>query len=78
MVEEEKPIASAALLCRKMMGFAHPTRCPVDGIRIAGRATQGVIVFSNAEGERVRRSSGSPRKATAATHDRIPVHFDRF
>jgi DNA gyrase subunit A len=28
-------------------------RCPVDGIRIAGRSTQGVIVFSTAEGERV-------------------------
>jgi DNA gyrase subunit A len=28
-------------------------RCPVDGIRIAGRATQGVIVFSTAESERV-------------------------
>ena len=28
-------------------------RCPVDGIRIAGRATQGVIVFSTADGERV-------------------------
>jgi DNA gyrase subunit A len=28
-------------------------RCPVHGIRIAGRATQGVIVFSTAEGERV-------------------------
>jgi DNA gyrase subunit A len=28
-------------------------RCPVNGIRIAGRATQGVIVFSTAEGERV-------------------------
>ena len=28
-------------------------RCPVDGIRIAGRATQGVIVFTTAEGERV-------------------------
>jgi len=28
-------------------------RCPVDGIRIAGRATQGVIVFSTSEGERV-------------------------
>jgi DNA gyrase subunit A len=27
--------------------------CPVDGIRIAGRSTQGVIVFSTAEGERV-------------------------
>jgi DNA gyrase subunit A len=28
-------------------------RCPVDGIRIAGRATQGVIVFSTGEGELV-------------------------
>ena len=28
-------------------------RCPVDGIRIAGRSTQGVIVFNTAEGERV-------------------------
>jgi len=28
-------------------------RVPVEGIRIAGRATQGVIVFRAAEGERV-------------------------
>jgi DNA gyrase subunit A len=28
-------------------------RCPVNGIRIAGRSTQGVIVFNTAEGERV-------------------------
>jgi DNA gyrase subunit A len=28
-------------------------RCPVDGIRIAGRSTQGVIVLSTAEDERV-------------------------
>jgi DNA gyrase subunit A len=28
-------------------------RCPVDGIRIAGRSTQGVIVFDTADGERV-------------------------
>jgi DNA gyrase subunit A len=28
-------------------------RCPVDGIRLAGRSTQGVIVFSTAEGEKV-------------------------
>jgi len=28
-------------------------RCPVDGIRIAGRGTQGVIVFDTAEGEKV-------------------------
>jgi DNA gyrase subunit A len=28
-------------------------RCPVDGIRIAGRSTQGVIVFNTAETEKV-------------------------
>jgi DNA gyrase subunit A len=28
-------------------------RCPVDGIRLAGRSTQGVIVFDTAESERV-------------------------
>ncbi len=28
-------------------------RCPVNGIRVAGRGTQGVIVFNTAEGERV-------------------------
>ena len=28
-------------------------RCPVDGIRIVGRGSQGVIVFDTAEGERV-------------------------
>ncbi|MFI5012403.1 MAG: DNA gyrase subunit A [Hyphomicrobiales bacterium] len=28
-------------------------RCPVEGIRVAGRATQGVIVLNTAEGERV-------------------------
>jgi len=28
-------------------------RCPIDGIRIAGRPTQGVIVFDTAEEERV-------------------------
>jgi DNA gyrase subunit A len=28
-------------------------RCPVNGIRIAGRSTQGVIVFSTGEGEKV-------------------------
>jgi DNA gyrase subunit A len=28
-------------------------RCPVDGIRIAGRSTQGVIVFDTAQDERV-------------------------
>ena len=28
-------------------------RCPIDGIRIAGRSTQGVIVFNTAADERV-------------------------
>ena len=28
-------------------------RCPVEGIRVAGRSTQGVIVFNTAEGESV-------------------------
>jgi len=28
-------------------------RCPVDGIRVAGRGTQGVIVFNTAAGEQV-------------------------
>jgi DNA gyrase subunit A len=28
-------------------------RCPVEGIRVAGRATQGVIIFDTAEKERV-------------------------
>jgi len=28
-------------------------RCPVNGIRVAGRATQGVTVFDTAEGEKV-------------------------
>ncbi len=28
-------------------------RCPVDGIRLAGRSTQGVIVFDTAESEKV-------------------------
>lgn len=28
-------------------------RCPVNGIRIAGRSTQGVIVFNTADDEKV-------------------------
>ena len=45
-------------------------RCPVDGIRIAGRSTQGVIVFSTAEGEKVGvgradQRGGRPRTARA-------------
>ncbi len=38
-------------------------RCPVDGIRIAGRSTQGVIVFSTAEGERVVSVEGLSEEA---------------
>ena len=33
-------------------------RCPVDGIRIAGRSTQGVIVFSTGQGEKVASVEG--------------------
>ena len=46
-------------------------RCPVDGIRIAGRSTQGVIVFNTAEDEHVvsverltRRGRGERRVAS--------------
>ena len=49
-------------------------RCPVDGIRVAGRATQGVIVFDTATGEQVvaveriteedSRASGEEPRAT--------------
>ncbi|WGJ14203.1 DNA gyrase subunit A [Methylocapsa sp. D3K7] len=49
-------------------------RCPVDGIRVAGRATQGVIVFDTATGEQVvaveriteedSRASGDEPRAT--------------
>lgn len=35
-------------------------RCPVDGIRIAGRATQGVIVFKTAKDELVVSVEGIP------------------
>ena len=44
-------------------------RCPVDGIRIAGRSTQGVIVFDTAEGERVVSVEhiGEREKARTAT-----------
>jgi DNA gyrase subunit A len=28
-------------------------RCPVEGIRVAGRSTQGVIVFNTADDEHV-------------------------
>ena len=37
-------------------------RTPVNGIRIAGRSTQGVIVFSTAENEKVRRGRAHQRR----------------
>ena len=40
-------------------------RCPVDGIRIAGRSTQGVIVFSTSDGEKV----ASVERLTEDTQD---------
>ncbi len=43
-------------------------RCPVEGIRIAGRSTQGVIVFDTAEDEHVvsvEHIGEEPRMATA-------------
>ena len=56
-------------------------RCPVDGIRIAGRSTQGVIVFSTGEGEKVasverltrggrttRATAGSEETSTTGAH----------
>ena len=49
-------------------------RCPVEGIRIAGRATQGVIVFDTAEEERVvsvERIS-EPEGEEGADEDRKP------
>ena len=42
-------------------------RCPVEGIRIAGRSTQGVIVFDTAEDEHVvsvEHIGEDPRTAT--------------
>jgi DNA gyrase subunit A len=41
-------------------------RCPVEGIRIAGRSTQGVIVFDTAEGERVVSVERISEEADAA------------
>ena len=38
-------------------------RTRVEGIRIAGRSTQGVIVFDTAEGERVMSVDKSARMA---------------
>jgi DNA gyrase subunit A len=41
-------------------------RTPVDGIRIAGRSTQGVIVFSTAEDEKVVSVERISEEAEAA------------
>ena len=38
-------------------------RCGVDGIRIAGRSTQGVIVFDTADDERVVSVEHIPEEA---------------
>ena len=43
---------------------------PVDGIRIAGRSTQGVIVFDTAEDEQWSRSSTSARRPRTETETR--------
>ena len=45
-------------------------RCPVDDIRIAGRRTQGVVLFKVAEGERVVSVTG----LTEVGDDGGPVH----
>ena len=44
-------------------------RCPVEGIRVAGRGTQGVIVFNTAQGREVVSVERIPR-TTAAAADR--------
>ncbi|WP_300298195.1 DNA gyrase subunit A [Ferrovibrio sp.] len=40
-------------------------RCPVDGIRIAGRNTQGVIIFKLSEGEKVASVAHLPESGPA-------------
>ncbi|WP_374304572.1 DNA gyrase subunit A [Ferrovibrio sp.] len=40
-------------------------RCPVDGIRIAGRNTQGVIIFKLGEGEKVASVAHLPESGPA-------------
>ena len=44
-------------------------RCPVDGIRIAGRNTQGVIVFNTHESERVVSVERIPEVSDSGTPD---------
>ena len=51
-------------------------RCPVDGIRIAGRATRGVRIVNVSEGERVvigdPHRRGRCRQTATATAMPIP------
>jgi len=59
--DQEKDRQADRLIPGRGRGSAHARqpmagqliRTPVEGIRIAGRSTQGVIVFDTAEGERV-------------------------
>jgi DNA gyrase subunit A len=44
-------------------------RVPVDGIRIAGRKTQGVIVFNTTDGERVVSVERIGEEEAAASGD---------
>ena len=46
-------------------------RCPVEGIRIAGRSTQGVIVFDTAEDEHVVSVEHIGEEARTATARRV-------
>ncbi|WP_454917119.1 DNA gyrase subunit A [Xanthobacter sediminis] len=46
-------------------------RCPVDGIRIVGRASQGVIVFNTADGERVVSVEHISEDSAAAGDDGV-------
>jgi len=47
-------------------------RCPVDGIRVAGRGTQGVIVFSTAASEQVVAVERITEEDAARTGDEDP------
>ncbi len=53
-------------------------RRPVDGIRIAGRSTQGVIVFNTADDEHVvsveRLSEDEARRAKRGDHELPALH----
>ena len=53
-------------------------RCPVDGIRIAGRSTQGVIVFSTGEGEKVASVERLSEEGDSERRQRRGVRRCRF